>query len=64
MTKSRSAFAELDIDICGTVLFDGGSMVCIEGCSTMVYVGKTGEYHILTSIYFIPRLIDNIISVG
>lgn len=64
MTGSCSVFAELDADICETVRFGDGSMVRIEGCDSVLYIGRTGEYRVLIGVYFIPRLTANIISIG
>ena len=44
--------------------FDDGSIVEIEGHGTILFVGKGGNHHKLTGIYFIPRLKTNIVSVG
>jgi len=64
MTDERSAFSELRHDICGTVRFEDGSIVEIEGCGTVVFNCKNGEHRALTGVYYLPRLTANIISVG
>ncbi|KAF8725661.1 hypothetical protein HU200_020204 [Digitaria exilis] len=64
MTGARSAFAELDSGIRGTVRFGDGSTVGIEGRGTVLFQCKTGEHQKLTGVYHIPRLTANIISLG
>lgn len=39
-------------------------MVTIEGQDTILFRCKDSEHHMLASIYFIPRLTTNIISLG
>jgi hypothetical protein len=39
-------------------------MVTIEGQDTILFRCKGSEHHMLASIYFIPRLTTNIISLG
>ena len=48
MTGSRSTF----------------SIVEIEGRGTILFVGKGGEHRKLTSVYFIPRLKANLVSLS
>jgi transposase InsO family protein len=64
MPGARSAFAELDDGVRGTVRFGDGSSVAIEGRDTMLFKCKTGEHQKLTRVYHIPRLTANIISLG
>lgn len=64
MTSARVAFSELDTNICGTVRFDDGSMVEIEGCGSIVFSCKNGEHCTLTGVYYILSLTANIISLG
>lgn len=44
MTGVRSAFAELDTGVHGTVRFGDGSVVGIEGRGTVLYSCKDGEH--------------------
>ena len=44
--------------------FGDGSVVKIEGRSTVLFACKNGEHRTLANTYFIPRLTTNIISVG
>ena len=64
MTGARSAFSELDYGIRGTVKFGDGSIVEIEGRDTILLISKRGEHRKLTSVYFIPRLKANLVSLG
>jgi hypothetical protein len=64
MTGARSAFAELDTNIHGTVRFGDGSVVEIEGRGSIVFTCKGGEHRALTGVYYIPRLTADIISLG
>jgi transposase InsO family protein len=64
MSGCRTAFASIDGNTVGTVKFADGSVVDIEGVGTILYKCKTGEHRSLTSVYYIPRLTTNIISVG
>jgi hypothetical protein len=64
MTGVQDVFAELDTNIHGTVRFEDGSVVEIEGIGTIVFVYKTGEHRSLSSVYLIPKLTTNITSLG
>lgn len=55
---------ELDPAVCGTVRFDDGSLVNIEGRVTVLFVCKSSEHRVLTEVYYIPCLTANIISIG
>ncbi|WVZ94478.1 hypothetical protein U9M48_040365 [Paspalum notatum var. saurae] len=62
MTGLRTAFSDLYTGIAGTVQFGDGSVVRIEGCSTILFDCKNGEHRALPNAYFIPCLTANIIS--
>jgi hypothetical protein len=64
MTGARGAFSELDAGVCSTVRFGDRSVVCIEGCGTVILSSRSGEHHAFTGVYFIPKLKTNILSVG
>ena len=64
MIGARSTFSELDSKICRTVKFSNSSVVEIEGCDTILFVGKGGEHRKLSNVYFIPRLKVNLASLG
>jgi hypothetical protein len=44
MTSARSAFAELDLGVRGSVRFGDGSTVSIEGRGMVLFKCKTGEH--------------------
>ncbi|XP_062230264.1 uncharacterized protein LOC133927967 [Phragmites australis] len=54
--------AKIDSGIRGTIKFGNGSIVDIEGHSTILFTCKTGEHRVLMGVYFIPQLTTNIIS--
>nr|CAE04466.3 OSJNBa0029L02.7 [Oryza sativa Japonica Group] len=64
MTGARSAFAELDTGVVGTVKFGDGSVIDIQGRRSMVLKCKNGYHRSLDAVYFIPKLRKNIVSVG
>jgi hypothetical protein len=64
MTGERSVFSNLDKGVHGTVRFEDGSVVDIEGRDTMLFSCKNGEHQKLASVYLIPKLTANIISLG
>ncbi|KAF8783882.1 hypothetical protein HU200_000329 [Digitaria exilis] len=64
MTGNREAFSELNTGIVGTVKFGGNSVVDICGRGTILFQCKTGEHHALIDVYFIPKLLSNIVSIG
>jgi hypothetical protein len=64
MTRQRTLLARLDESVGGTVRFGDGSVVEIHGLGAVVMKGRQGEHKVLTSVYFIPKLKSNIVSVG
>ena len=64
MSGARSMFFELDLGIHGMVKFGDSSIIKIEGCDTILFVGNGGEHHKLTNVYFILRLKANLVSLG
>ena len=56
MTGDRSAFAELDEGVTGSVRFGDGSSVAIRGRGTVTFTVRSGDHRALTDVYFIPRL--------
>lgn len=64
MSGSRTAFADLDTGVIGSVRFGDGSVARIEGTGTVLFHCKNGEHQALANVYFLPRLTANIISVG
>jgi hypothetical protein len=64
MTGARTAFADLDFGITGSVRFGDGSVAQIEGIGTVLFSCKNGEHRVLPNVYYLPRLTANIVSVG
>ncbi|XBI71622.1 hypothetical protein VPH35_065793 [Triticum aestivum] len=64
MTGDRTAFAELDNAITGSVRFGDGSVVQIEGRGTVAFGTKRGAQRALTDVYYIPRLKSSVVSLG
>ena len=64
MTGCKEKFLELEYDVQGSVKFGDGSNVEICGQRYVLFEGLTGEHRILTGVYYISRLRNNIISVG
>jgi hypothetical protein len=64
MTGSRSAFADLDTTVSGSVRFGDDSVAEIEGRGTVLFKCKNGKHRSFTGVYYIPRLTANIVSLG
>lgn len=64
MTGQRGKFKELDERVSGKVKFGDGSTVNIQGKGTVAFKCKNGEERVLTEVYYIPNLCNNIISLG
>jgi hypothetical protein len=64
MTWSRSAFANLNRSVQGTVKFGDGSITQIEGVGTILFSCKNGEHWEFVGVYCILKLNSNIVSVG
>ncbi|KAL8116816.1 hypothetical protein AgCh_023110 [Apium graveolens] len=64
MTGQRSKFSSLDEKIQGQVKFGDGSLVEIKGRGSIVLQYKNGEERTLSEVYYIPKLCNNIISLG
>jgi transposase InsO family protein len=64
MSGWRAAFSELDTAVHGTVKLGDGSTVAIEGRGTVLFKLKGGGHRALDGVYYIPRLRNNIISLG
>jgi hypothetical protein len=57
-------FVDLDLSVCGMVRFGDDSMVEIEGCRSVFFRCKNGEHREFTSLYYIPCLTANVVSMG
>jgi transposase InsO family protein len=64
MTDDRTAFADLDDKVIGSVKFGDNSVVSICGRGTVMFTSRGGEHRALTEVYFIPRLKTSIIGLG
>jgi hypothetical protein len=64
MTGCRAAFSDLDTSVTGNVRLGDGSIVPIEGRSTVLFTCKNGEHRTLANTYFLPWLAANIVSIG
>ena len=64
MAGTRSALTQLDEGVHGTVRFEDGSRVEIQGIGSVVMQGRQGQHKLLTNFYFIPKLQSNIVSLG
>jgi hypothetical protein len=64
MTCRREFFTELDSDVRGSVKFGDASAVEIKGVGSIILTAKTGEHRLLTGVYYIPTLMNSIISLG
>jgi hypothetical protein len=64
MFECRVAFTKNDMAVLDTVCFDDDLVAWIEGRRTIVFVCKNSESRSFDRVYFIPRLMTNIMSVG
>jgi hypothetical protein len=64
MTRSCATFVNLDTRVRGKVCFGDDSSVEIEGRDRVEFVCKNGELQTLDVVYYIPKLITNIVSMG
>lgn len=64
VTGSRSALSHLDESVIGSACFGDGSTVEICGVGSIVVQGKHNQHKVFTSVYYIPKLKSNILSLG
>jgi hypothetical protein len=64
MSGCRAAFMKIDMVVLGIVHFGDDSVAWIEGHGTAMFVCKNGESRSFDGVYFIPRLMTNIVSIG
>jgi hypothetical protein len=64
MSGCWAVFMKIDTTVLGTVRFGDDSVALIEGRETIVFVYKNDEPRFFNGVYFIPRLMTNIVSVG
>jgi hypothetical protein len=58
------AFTKVNTVVLDTVRFGDDSVARIEGHRTVMFVCRNGESRSYDGVYFIPRLMSNIMSVG
>jgi hypothetical protein len=63
MTDRREFFIELDSDVRGSVKFGDASDVVIKGIGSVIFATESGEYRLLTRVYYIPVFRNSIISL-
>jgi hypothetical protein len=64
MTGTKSTLSQLDDTVSGLVKFGDGSTVKICGLGSVVMKTRQGDHKVLTTVYYIPQLKSNIISLG
>jgi hypothetical protein len=64
MIGSHVAFVVLHTLVQGTIRFDDDSTAEIEGCRRVELIYKNGELRSFNGVYFIPKVMANIVSVG
>jgi hypothetical protein len=64
MSGCRAAFTKIDMVMLGTMCFSDDSVAWIEGRGSVVFMCKNGESRSFDRVYFIPRLMTNIVSIG
>jgi hypothetical protein len=64
MSRCQEAFMKIDTAVINTMGFSDDLVAQIEGRGTVVFVCKSGESRSFDGVYFIPRLMTNIMSVG
>jgi hypothetical protein len=63
MTDDMTLFSELNLSVGGTVHFGDGATVSIAGQGNVLLELQSG-HKVLTSVYYVPKLERNIISLG
>jgi hypothetical protein len=63
MSGCWATFTKIDTTMFGTMRFSDDLTARIEGHGTIVFVCKNGESQSFDGVYFIPRLMTNIVSV-
>ncbi|KAD5802931.1 hypothetical protein E3N88_14291 [Mikania micrantha] len=64
MTRNKEHFRELDKKVSGRVRFGDVSFVEIEGKGSILMECKNKEQRIISHVYYIPNLKNNILSLG
>ncbi|KAK1670210.1 hypothetical protein QYE76_058369 [Lolium multiflorum] len=64
MTGRLEMLTDVDSSVHGVVKFGDGSLVEIHGRGAVLFVDGNGEHRALSSVYYIPKLRTNIVSLG
>jgi hypothetical protein len=64
MIGCEEKFAELDRLVKGSVKFEDGHVVRIEGRGSVMFAAESGEHIVVTEVYHIPKLKSNIIRAA
>lgn len=64
MTGSKTKFTDLDTTVSGIVRFGEGSTMDICGRGTVLFECQDSGNRALTDVYYIPKLISNIVSLS
>ncbi|XP_062224661.1 transcription factor TDR-like [Phragmites australis] len=64
MTRKRDVFVKFDTCVVGIIQFDDNSFFSIQSCGTVLFTCSNDEHRVLTSVYYISILCNDIISVG
>jgi hypothetical protein len=55
MTGQWEFFTELDSNVRDSIKFEDASDMEIKGVSSVILAAESGEYRLLTGVYYIPR---------
>ncbi|KAD4584276.1 hypothetical protein E3N88_21877 [Mikania micrantha] len=64
MTGNKEYLCELDEKTARKVKFGDGSAVEIKGKGSVLFQGRQGDQRLVTNVYYIPALCNNILSLG
>ncbi|KAL0451489.1 UNVERIFIED_CONTAM: hypothetical protein Slati_1127000 [Sesamum latifolium] len=64
MTRDKSKFVCIDTKVTGDVRFGDDTKVEIEGKGTVILATKNGDRKLLHDVYYIPKMKNNILSIG
>lgn len=63
MSRCKASFTELDSNIKCSVKFGDNSVVDICGHGMVLFTCHDGKHRLLTDVYYIPRLRNNIVNL-
>ncbi|KAL0409126.1 UNVERIFIED_CONTAM: hypothetical protein Sradi_1847000 [Sesamum radiatum] len=64
MTGDKNKFVHIDTKVTGDVRFGDDTKVEIEGKGTVILATKNGDHKLLHDVYYIPKMKNNILSIG